>query len=198
MKRPAGVHASKSGQATTRLLILLLILLGKVGNIYASEKLVADFKSKSREQVRVFQEMKKYGLDLIITKSSAEPGIKKETRRVRNVFGVVLDNPSTIFMCWIANGHFFSESFQILDIHTFKARILKLEPEPTSDDLQCLIEENEKYFMIFDDFPGRQATYLFNRDGEALGIIKGNLKKDIEIDKKIYHFVSGHTFGGFK
>jgi len=198
VKRPAGVHAGKSEQATMRLLILLLILLGKAGNIYASEKLVADFKSKSRERVSVFQENKKYGLDLIVTKRGVEPGKKKETKRVRNVFGVVLDDPSIILMCWIANGQFFPESFQLLDIRTFKTKILKLEPLPSSDELECLIEENEQYFVIFDDFPDKQTTYLFNRDGQALGTIKGSLKNDIEIDGKVYRFVKGRTFGGFK
>src|SRR5258705_2286902 len=86
-------------------LILLLVLAGKAGNIHAAGKLVADFESKSGERVKVFQEMKKYGVDLILTKSSSEPGTKKETRRVRNAFGVVLDGPSAIFMCSIENGH---------------------------------------------------------------------------------------------
>lgn len=178
-------------------LILLLILLGKVVDIYASEKLVADFESKNREHITIFQKEREYGLDLIITKHSVEPGKKKEIRRVPNVFGVVLDNPSTIFMCWIANGLFFPESFQILEIHTFKTTILKLEPEPTGDELRCLIEENEKYFIIYDDFPSKNLTYLFDKDGKALGVIKGKFKSAIEIEGRIYKFLEGNTFGGF-
>jgi hypothetical protein len=181
-----------------RLLIVLLVLLGTVESIYAAGKQVADFKSRSGERVSVIQETKKYGLDLIITKFGIEPGTKKETRRVRNAFGVVLDKPSAIFLCWIANGHFFRESFQILEIDTLKAKTLKVEPEPTSDDPQCLIEENEKYFLIFDDFPDRQTTYVFNREGEAVRTDKGDLRTDIEIDGKVYRFVKGRTFGGFR
>ena len=191
------MNAVRRGRAVRRL-ILLLILSGTAAGIHAAGKLVADFRSRGGERVTVIQEMKEYGLDLIFTKSGADPGGKKETRRVRNAFGVVLDRPSVVFLCWIANGHFFAESYQLLDISTFRRKILKVKPEPTGDDLRCLIEENERYFLIHDDFPERERTYLFDREGKALGTMEGSLKKDIQIEGKTYRFSDGRDFGGFK
>jgi hypothetical protein len=60
-------------------LILLLILFGKVVDVYASEKLVADFESKNREHITIFQKEREYGLDLIITKHNVEPGKKRKS-----------------------------------------------------------------------------------------------------------------------
>jgi hypothetical protein len=182
-----------------RLLLLLAVLSATAETLYAAGKLVADFKSKSGEHITVSQEMKEYGLDLIITKPGVGTGSKKETRRrVRNAFGVVLEKPSAIFVCWIANGHFFAESFQVFDLVTFESSILKLDSDLLrSDELQCLIEENERYFLVYDDFAGGKTTYLFNREGKAIRTIEGALKKDIEIDGKTYRFVEGQEFGGF-
>lgn len=182
-----------------RLLIILFVILGSVGDVYASEKLVAEFKSKSQERVTIIQKETGYGLDLIISKFDVTSNIKMATKKVPNAFGIVLDKPSTIFMCWIANGEFFPESFQIFDIRTFQSNILQLKSNPLSmgDELECLIEENEKYFLVFDNFTSGGSAYLFDRNGKQLRIINGGLKKNIEIEGKVYRFINGHEFGGF-
>lgn len=182
--------------AVTTALILSTVLLGGA-TVSASEMVVADFKSADRERIIVSQRTKEYGLDLVIVKHDGKHSKKEKVKTVRNAFGVVLNHPSTILLCSIQNGTNFDESFQVLDIGTFKSKLLTVEPLPTSDVIECLIEESEKYFLIFDNFPGRETAYLFNKNGEFLRNIPGDLQMKIEIDGKIYSFVRGHEFGGF-
>ena len=180
-----------------RLLIAVLTILGSVGTVCATERqLVADFKSIEHEHITVAQITKDYGLDLIITKHDAVLG-KNKIKRIPNAFGVVLDRPAVIFICWIANGDYFDGSFQIFDIKSFKTNIIKLNPLSMGDELECLIEKNEKYFLIFDNFVDGGVSYIFDKNGRQLQVIKGKLKTNISIEGKYYHFTSGHTFGGF-
>lgn len=179
-----------------RLLFVVLMLL-TAGVAVAREKVIAAFASNENEQVTVLQEEKPYGLDLVFVKGR-DRADERRAKRVRNAFGVALKNPSVIFLCSISNGHEFRESFQILNIKHLTSTIVAVQPVPMSDDLECLIEENEKYFAVLDDFPGAEATYLFGRDGQRLGVFKGKATSDIEIDGRVHRFLKVQRFGGFR
>ncbi len=180
-----------------RFSICLIFLFWSVGSAFAEEKLVAKFKSVKNEQIEIVQKGKGYGLDLLIKRSDLGSGEIK-TKKVRNAFGVVLDGSANIFMCWIANGHFFPESFQIFNIEKFQGRVLKLDSSLIkSDEIECLIEEKERYFLVFDSFLDDSVMYIFDKSGKQVKVIKGALSKKIEIEGNVYHFVGGHVFGGF-
>lgn len=179
------------------LVLFLFFFFGNFNTAIAIEKCKFQFKTKHDHNICIKQVVKKYGLDIIFYKSGMGSSEFTIMKQVPNSFSVILEKPSKALLCWIANGSYFKESFQILDLDTFKSIILDVNPMPLSDELKCLIEKEERYFVIYDDFPLRQISYIFDRKGKLVKKEKGRLSNKIKIGNNYYDMKKGINFGGF-
>ncbi|MDH5718915.1 MAG: hypothetical protein OEZ22_14910 [Spirochaetia bacterium] len=181
---------------TIRNIIIINSFIFLIISIYSQSQNNRKLISYNNGFILFERKVGKGNTELTIKKLSKNKKIQN-VKKVNNTHAVTLKEPNKLFLCWIMNGAFNQDSYQIIDIESFASNILRIEPIPLSDEAECLIEEDERYFMLYDDFPTRNLMHIFDAQGNYILKKKMPFNYKVEINGKEYTFKKGNSFGGF-
>lgn len=182
-----------------RIQISFIFFLLISSSIHAKAECGYEIKLGNEKNLCINQTKKDHGDELSMF-------IIGESKKINahNGFFVAIEKPTVGLVCWINNGELFDDSFQIVNLKTMQSIRIKVDPLPLSDELQCMVSDDEKYFLVYDNFPGRERAYVYNRIGELA--LRNSMKLEKKMNSSIHVDVDGgrhsfsavHVFGGFE